>query len=87
MTPAVPPEPRTRHFLHLSKAAETTLHTVLARQFRPRETFTLDGSPARERRLRDLPEAERPGLRPVSGHMSYGRGAGIWNRLRRLAPG
>lgn len=61
-------------FLHIPKAAGTTLNRILEWQYSPLEIFTMD--PYRIRatpeRFKRLPEGRRRRLRLVRGHMFYG---------------
>jgi galactose-3-O-sulfotransferase len=61
-------------FLHIPKAAGTTLNRIIEWQYSPLAIFTMD--PYRIRatpeRLKRLPEGRRRRLRVVRGHMFYG---------------
>jgi len=61
-------------FLHIPKAAGTTLHHVLERRYSRDVSYRIDGFRVGQslRALRDLPEEERLALRVVHGHMPYG---------------
>ncbi len=61
-------------FLHIPKAAGTTLHSVIERQFAPEVTFSINGadSPKSIKEFINLPESERAQIRLVKGHMPYG---------------
>jgi hypothetical protein len=64
-------------FLHVPKAAGTTLQRIMERNYRPEETYNIDGShgdrvDASLARLRALPEAEKRRIRMIKGHMAFG---------------
>jgi hypothetical protein len=61
-------------FLHIPKAAGTTLRSILERQFSAQVTFTIDGNDSQTsiKEFTSLPEAQRAKLRLVKGHMPYG---------------
>jgi len=64
-------------FLHVPKAAGTTLQRIIERNYRPEETYSIDGShgdrvDASLERLRALPDAEKRRLRMIKGHMAFG---------------
>lgn len=61
-------------FLHIPKAAGTTLHRVLERQF-PRETiFSIDGANVQKsiNEFKNLSEKERLKIKCLKGHMPFG---------------
>jgi hypothetical protein len=72
--PNVEAEDRALLFLHIPKAAGTTLHSVIERQYAPEATFTINGadSPAGIKEFVNLPPERRERLRLVKGHMPYG---------------
>ncbi|MGB7925626.1 MAG: sulfotransferase family 2 domain-containing protein [Pyrinomonadaceae bacterium] len=61
-------------FLHIPKAAGTTLHSVLERQYAPGATFTIPGadSPEGIKEFIGLAPERREQIRLVKGHMPYG---------------
>lgn len=60
-------------FLHLPKAAGTTLSSVIWRQYSKEQAYTKWGSPTVwEERLRDWSRRERASLRFIGGHFRYG---------------
>jgi hypothetical protein len=61
-------------FLHLPKAAGTTLHTILDRHYGPDERFTIDGQRVQEsiEAFKQLPASERARIRVLKGHMPFG---------------
>ncbi|HEX8649823.1 MAG TPA: sulfotransferase family 2 domain-containing protein [Pyrinomonadaceae bacterium] len=61
-------------FLHIPKAAGTTLHSVIERQFAPSVTFTISGagSPQGIKEFISLPPEQRERIRLLKGHMPYG---------------
>jgi Sulfotransferase family len=61
-------------FLHIPKAAGSTLRTVIERQFPPEVTFNVIGPDSRKtvKEFIELPEAQREKIRLVKGHMPYG---------------
>jgi hypothetical protein len=67
-------EDRALLFLHIPKAAGTTLHSVVERQFAPRATFTISGSdsPGGIKEFIALSPEQREKIRLVKGHMPYG---------------
>jgi hypothetical protein len=74
------PNPKeTLIFLHIPKAAGTTLHAVIDAEYDRQSVYTLDGWPETEARFRNLPEPERARLRVLKGHMEFG--------LHTLLPG
>ena len=60
-------------FLHIPKAAGTTLHRILERQYPPTAIFSI-GSDAHTsiREFKELPDAQRAAIRLFRGHMPYG---------------
>lgn len=69
----MPPHPPTVIFLHIPKAAGTTLHRILERQYPPAAIFSI-GSDAHTsiREFKELPDAQRAAIRLFRGHMPYG---------------
>ena len=67
-------EERALLFLHIPKAAGTTLHSIIERQFAPEATFTISGSdsPGGIKEFIALPPEQREKIRLVKGHMPYG---------------
>ena len=65
---------KTLIFLHIPKAAGTTLHQVLEWQYPRRSIFTVDGAHVQEsiQELKNLPEFKRARLRCVKGHLPFG---------------
>jgi hypothetical protein len=61
-------------FLHIPKAAGSTLHPIIERQYEPAEIWTVDGAHVREsiETFKQLSEAERGRIRVLKGHMSFG---------------
>jgi hypothetical protein len=61
-------------FLHVPKAAGTTLHSVIERQYSPEVTFTISGSdsPSGIKEFMALPPEEKDKIRLLKGHMPYG---------------
>lgn len=61
-------------FIHIPKAAGTTMHEVIARQFPQDAVFTLDGAKVRQsiNEFKNLPEEERRRIRCLMGHMPFG---------------
>lgn len=64
---------RTLIFLHIPKAAGSTLHSILEREYDPEETYTTEGPGlVREARFAELPLAVRARYRLIKGHMYFG---------------
>lgn len=61
-------------FLHIPKAAGTTLHKIIERQFGPEVTFSLSGTdaPTSIKEFIGLSEAKRQHIKVLKGHMPYG---------------
>src|SRR5256714_9537299 len=61
-------------FLHIPKAAGTTLHSIIERQFAPAQTFTISGadSPQGIKEFTGLPAERREQIRLLKGPMPYG---------------
>ena len=67
------PHPQTIIFLHIPKAAGTTLHRILERHYPPSAIFSIGADAhASIREFKALPEAERAAIRLFRGHMPYG---------------
>ena len=71
--------PYTLVFIHMPKAAGSTLQRIIDCQYRGQKTFDIDGNgvtnvQASIDRLRSLSEAERAELRCVKGHIPFGVG-------------
>ena len=70
-------------FIHLPKAAGSTLQRIIDRQYRGQKTFDIDGNgiarvQASIDHLRALSEAERAEIRCLKGHVPFG--VGQWLR-------
>ena len=67
-------EDRALLFLHIPKAAGTTLHSVIERQFQPAVTYTIPGadSPQGIKEFIALPPEQREKIRLLKGHMPFG---------------
>lgn len=61
-------------FLHIPKAAGSTLSSVIQRQYEPGDTFRIDGFHIRESidEFKKIPEAKKEKIRFLSGHMFFG---------------
>ncbi|MHB1348522.1 MAG: sulfotransferase family 2 domain-containing protein [Desulfobulbaceae bacterium] len=61
-------------FLHVPKAAGSTLHVILDRHYPPSETYTIDGLDVRAsiEKFVNLPSDELERLKLVKGHMPFG---------------
>jgi hypothetical protein len=61
-------------FIHIPKAAGTTLHEIVSRQFPREATFTIDGAHVRRsiEEFKGLPQEERERIRCLKGHMPFG---------------
>ena len=61
-------------FLHIPKAAGTTFHYVLSRQFSPDEILTIDGSDPESfiEEIKNLPIGDKLRVKCVKGHMPFG---------------
>lgn len=61
-------------FLHIPKAAGSTLQAIIERQYHPESVYTIDGTRVREsiETFKQLSEAQRVGIRVLQGHMSFG---------------
>jgi len=60
-------------FLHIPKAAGTTLHRIIERQYPPATLLTF-GADAQGsvRKFKELPEARRAEIQVLKGHMAFG---------------
>ena len=70
-------------FIHMPKAAGSTLQRIIDRQYRGQKTFDINGNgiarvQASIDHLRALSEAERAEIRCVKGHVPFG--VGLWLR-------
>ncbi|HIK10103.1 MAG TPA: sulfotransferase family 2 domain-containing protein [Oscillatoriaceae cyanobacterium M33_DOE_052] len=61
-------------FVHIPKAAGTTLHQIIERQYPKHLTCTLDGTnpEAAIEQFKQLPEAQRMKIKVLKGHMPFG---------------
>lgn len=61
-------------FLHIPKAAGTTLHRIIDRLYKQTTVFTIDGARVQESicQFKKLPEAQREEIRVLKGHMHFG---------------
>lgn len=61
-------------FLHIPKAAGTTLHAVIKRQFPHDAIFTIDGANTQKsiNEFKNLPEKQKQKIRCLKGHMPFG---------------
>ena len=61
-------------FLHIPKAAGSTLHRIIERQYKLSAIFTIDGSRAQKSidEFKSLPEAQRKKIKVLKGHMMFG---------------
>lgn len=61
-------------FLHIPKAAGTTLYAILRREYGQRHTYTIDGGRVREsvEAFKALPPEARAQVRLLMGHMPFG---------------
>lgn len=71
--------PRTLIFLHLPKAAGTTLQDIILRQYPGCQAYRFTGSPQRQEAFKQLPEAARASFDVLTGHVHFG--------LHRWVPG
>lgn len=76
MTPKEHPPVRgkTLIFLHIPKAAGSTLHSIIERNYPKESIYTIDGSRVLEsiKEFKTLPESKRAEIRCVKGHMPFG---------------
>lgn len=69
----MPLQSQTVIFLHIPKAAGTTLHRILERHYPPSAIFSIGADAhASIREFKALSEAERAAIRLFRGHMPYG---------------
>jgi hypothetical protein len=61
-------------FLHIPKAAGTTLHRIIDRQYDPSAVYTIDGARVRDSldAFKKLPSDIRNRIKIIKGHMSFG---------------
>ena len=61
-------------FLHLPKAAGTTLKDILRRQYQPNEVYELDGTQfiQAQEDFKQLDQAEKAKIKILMGHMYFG---------------
>lgn len=61
-------------FLHIPKAAGSTLHKIIARQYSADEMFTINGLRVQEdiEKFKNLSLAEREKIKVLKGHMTFG---------------
>jgi len=59
-------------FSHIPKAAGTTLHQILNRQYPAQVIFTVDFPRASVEEFKQLSEETRAGIRCLKGHMHFG---------------
>ncbi|MBI4530369.1 MAG: sulfotransferase family 2 domain-containing protein [Candidatus Latescibacteria bacterium] len=61
-------------FLHIPKAAGTTLHSILNREYRSQGIFTINGRQVKKsvKEFMNLPYEQRAKIRLLKGHMSFG---------------
>jgi hypothetical protein len=64
--------PRTLIFLHIPKAAGTTLQDIVIRQYPGGRGYRFTGAPARLQEFRAMPEAERAEIDVLTGHVHFG---------------
>lgn len=77
-------------FIHMPKAAGSTLQRIIDRQYRGQKTFDIDGNgipriQASIDRLRSLSEAERAELLCVKGHVPFGIGQWLRSPVRYIS--
>jgi hypothetical protein len=71
MKASSPPETSTVIFLHIHKAAGTTLHRIIERQYPPDQIWSFDERHDFEA-FRALSEAQKEEIRMLRGHMIFG---------------
>ena len=61
-------------FLHVPKAAGSTLYRIIDRQYKPTAIFAIDGKRVRESvdEFKNLPKTQREGIKFLKGHMYFG---------------
>jgi hypothetical protein len=64
--------PRTLIFLHLPKAAGTTLQDIVLRQYPGSQGYRFTGSPERREAFKQMPESVRAGFDVLAGHVHFG---------------
>jgi hypothetical protein len=64
--------PRTLIFLHIPKAAGTTLQDIVIRQYNGGTGYRFTGSPARLEAFKALPEEQRADHDVLTGHVHFG---------------
>ncbi|MCC6661308.1 MAG: sulfotransferase family 2 domain-containing protein [Phycisphaerales bacterium] len=64
--------PRTLIFLHLPKAAGTTLQDIVVRQYPGAQGYRFTGAPQRLDDFKAMPEPARAGFDFLSGHVHFG---------------
>lgn len=64
--------PRPLIFLHVPKAAGTTLQEIIVRQYPGGKGFRFTGAPEREREFLAMSDAERAAYDVLTGHVAYG---------------
>jgi hypothetical protein len=77
-------------FIHMPKAAGSTLQRIIDRQYSGLKTFDIDGNgiprvQASIDHLRSMSEAERAELRCVKGHVPYGIGKWLREPVRYIS--
>jgi hypothetical protein len=73
--PASPEDPRSKFvfcFVHIPKAAGTTLQDIVVRQFRGGKAFRFIGTPAQAAEFQNLPQQERDRYDLLTGHVHFG---------------
>lgn len=77
-------------FIHMPKAAGSTLQRIIDRQYEGQKTFDIDGNGI-ERvqdsidRLRSLSETERAEVRCVKGHVPFGVGQWLGSKVQYIS--
>jgi hypothetical protein len=64
--------PRPLIFLHVPKAAGSTLQEIIARQYAGGRSYIFTGDPERTRSFIELPESERGAFDLLLGHVQFG---------------
>lgn len=61
-------------FLHIPKAAGSTLHDIIERQYHPKAVFSITGNQVDKsiEEFRQLPELKRRQLKMIKGHLGFG---------------
>ena len=65
-------EDRTLIFLHIPKAAGTTLNRIFRRRYRKSDIYMFDGSYEKLDTFKKLPPERRRQIRLLCGHMPFG---------------